>query len=40
MLAALRAGKSCLDCHQEKRGKLLGAFSYGLTPMYAGGANP
>lgn len=36
MLGAVRAGKSCLDCHFVKRGELLGAFSYVLrrsTPV-------
>jgi hypothetical protein len=30
MLGAVRAGKQCLDCHNAKRGELLGAFSYEL----------
>ena len=33
MLGALRAGKTCLECHEGQRGKLLGAFSYELTPI-------
>lgn len=33
MLGALRAGNTCLECHQGQRGKLLGAFSYELTPI-------
>ena len=28
MVGSLRAGKQCLECHQAKRGTLLGAFSY------------
>ena len=31
MLGALRASKQCLDCHQVRRGDLLGAFSYDLV---------
>jgi hypothetical protein len=30
MLGALRASKQCLECHQVRRGDLLGAFSYDL----------
>ena len=30
MVGSLRAGKQCLDCHQVKRGDLLGAFSWEL----------
>jgi hypothetical protein len=30
MLGSLRAGTTCLKCHQVPRGKLLGAFSYQL----------
>ena len=30
MLGALRAGRSCLECHSVERGTLLGAFSYEL----------
>ena len=30
MLGAVRAGKTCLECHAVKRGELLGAFSYVL----------
>jgi hypothetical protein len=33
MLGALRASKTCLECHQGQRGKLLGAFSYELIPI-------
>jgi len=33
MLGAVRAGTSCLTCHEGNRGKLLGAFSYELTPL-------
>jgi hypothetical protein len=33
MLGALRAGKTCLECHHGDRGKLLGAFSYELAPL-------
>jgi len=33
MLGALRAGKTCLECHHGDRGKLLGAFSYELAPI-------
>jgi hypothetical protein len=38
MFGALRAGKTCLECHHGDRGKLLGAFSYELVPLSA--ANP
>ena len=31
MLGALRAAKSCLDCHRVPQGELLGAFSYVLV---------
>jgi hypothetical protein len=30
MLGSLRAGKQCLECHEVKRGDLLGAFSWEL----------
>ncbi len=30
MLGSLRAGNQCLDCHEVKRGDLLGAFSWEL----------
>jgi hypothetical protein len=33
MLGAVRAGKTCLECHEGKRGKLLGAFSYEIGPI-------
>jgi hypothetical protein len=33
MLGAVRAGKTCLECHEGTRGKLLGAFSYAITPI-------
>lgn len=36
MLGAIRAGKTCLQCHNVARGELLGAFSYVLkrnTPI-------
>jgi hypothetical protein len=33
MVGALRAGKTCLECHEGQRGKLLGAFSYEITPI-------
>lgn len=33
MLGAVRAGKSCLECHEGQRGKLLGAFSYEIAPI-------
>ncbi|HVT28012.1 MAG TPA: hypothetical protein VHE81_08355, partial [Lacipirellulaceae bacterium] len=32
MLGALRAGTTCLECHEGERGKLLGAFSYEIVP--------
>jgi hypothetical protein len=32
MLGALRAGQTCLKCHEGDRGKLLGAFSYEIVP--------
>jgi hypothetical protein len=34
MLGSLRAGKDCLECHQVKRGELLGAFSYELHRVH------
>jgi hypothetical protein len=30
MVGALRASKQCLECHQVRRGDVLGAFSYDL----------
>lgn len=33
MLGAVRAGTTCFKCHVGERGKLLGAFSYELTPL-------
>lgn len=33
MLGSLRSGKDCTQCHAVKRGALLGAFSYELTPI-------
>jgi hypothetical protein len=30
MLGSIRAARQCLDCHEVKRGELLGAFSYDL----------
>lgn len=33
MLGAVRAGKMCLECHEGKRGKLVGAFSYEISPI-------
>jgi hypothetical protein len=33
MLGAVRAGKTCLECHEGTRGILLGAFSYEITPI-------
>lgn len=35
MVGSLRAGKQCLQCHDVKRGELLGAFSYVLPPARA-----
>jgi hypothetical protein len=35
MLGALRAGNSCVECHECGHGKLLGAFSYELIPIDA-----
>lgn len=32
LIAPLRAGASCLDCHDAKRGELLGAFVYTMSP--------
>ena len=32
-LGAIRATRDCLDCHSGGEGKLLGAFSYVLTPV-------
>jgi|GEM_PF-5179048 len=31
MLGAVRCAKSCMQCHDAKRGELLGAFTYTLT---------
>jgi hypothetical protein len=36
MLGALRAGTSCIVCHEGQRGKLLGAFSYQIEPIAGG----
>lgn len=33
VLGALRAGKTCAECHQCKEGALLGAFAYDLKPI-------
>ena len=33
MLGALRASAACLQCHEGGSGKLLGAFSYEITPV-------
>lgn len=33
MLGSLRAAKDCTECHSVRRGELLGAFSYELTPV-------
>ncbi len=33
MLGAVRAGTTCLQCHDAERGKLLGAFSYEIVPV-------
>jgi hypothetical protein len=35
MLGSLRAGKQCLECHEVKRGDLLGAFSWELERQTA-----
>ncbi|HVX60337.1 MAG TPA: hypothetical protein VHC19_07045 [Pirellulales bacterium] len=32
MVGSLRAAKDCTQCHSVRRGELLGAFSYELTP--------
>jgi len=37
MLGAIRAAKSCLECHSVQRGELLGAFSYELRRPWATG---
>lgn len=37
MLGSVRAGKTCLQCHEGERGKLLGAFTYELIPISAAG---
>lgn len=37
MLGAVRAGTSCLECHQVTRGTLLGAFSYEIVPQESAG---
>lgn len=33
MVGSLRAAKDCTECHSVRRGDLLGAFSYELTPL-------
>jgi hypothetical protein len=33
IVGAVRANESCLDCHQAKKGDLLGAFTYPLNPV-------
>jgi hypothetical protein len=33
LIGAIRATKSCLDCHEGAAGKLLGAFSYQLSEV-------
>jgi len=33
MLGSLRAAEDCVACHSVRRGDLLGAFSYELTPV-------
>ena len=33
VVGAIRATRSCLDCHDVKEGELLGAFSYTLEPL-------
>jgi hypothetical protein len=35
MLGSVRSSKTCLQCHEGERGKLLGAFSYELVPISA-----
>ncbi len=35
MVGSLRAGKQCLECHEVKRGELLGAFSWELQRQTA-----
>ena len=32
-LGAIRSTKQCAECHGSKRGDLLGAFTYRLTPV-------
>jgi hypothetical protein len=39
LVGALRAGQSCLECHQVERGDLLGAFSYVIRPQTVGEAD-
>ncbi len=34
MVGSLRAAKACTQCHSVRRGELLGAFSYELTPVF------
>ncbi|MEO1980235.1 MAG: hypothetical protein ABGZ23_26145 [Fuerstiella sp.] len=37
LVAALRASESCMECHDAKRGQLLGAFAYRLhAPLPSG----
>jgi hypothetical protein len=40
MLGALRASKHCLQCHEAKRGELLGAFFYELAPLATAAQDP
>ncbi len=36
MMGSLRAAKQCLECHDAKRGDLLGAFSWDLQRQTVG----
>ena len=36
MMGSLRAAKQCLQCHDAKRGDLLGAFSWDLQRQTVG----
>lgn len=33
MVGAVRAARQCVECHEGQRGRLLGAFSYEITPI-------
>jgi hypothetical protein len=33
MLGSLRAGKTCIECHEVRRGEILGALTYEFVPL-------